>query len=131
MRSMLLSVPSVCSSGRTTKRSISSGEELLYWTRAVIPEEEMLGNCSMGKRSKATTPTTKAQMVSIRVVTGRLSENSDRFITKLLSAAIHQGIDHGNEHQSQQGGYQKPADDGDGHGRADLGPFAQPQGHGQ
>ena len=126
MRSILLSVPSVCSSGKVTERSISSGEELLYWTRAVIPEEEMVGNCSMGKRSKATTPTTKAHKVIIRVVTGRLSENSDRVITNLLSAAIHQGIDHRNEYQGQQGGYQKPADDGNGHRHADLGSLAQP-----
>ena len=88
MRSMLLSVPSVCSSGRVIRRSTSSGEEELYWTRAVIPDEEMLGNCSMGKRSKETKPTTKAQRVSIKVVTGRLSENSDRVITNLLGAAI-------------------------------------------
>ncbi len=74
MRSILFSVPSVCSRGMVTSRSISSGEVLLYWTLAVIPEEEMLGYCSIGRRSSATTPTTSAQRETIAVVTGRLSE---------------------------------------------------------
>ena len=98
MRSILLSEPSVCSKGRVIRRSISSGEELLYWTWAVMPDDEMLGNDSSGRRPRATMPTTTAERVIIRVVTGRLSEKPDSDMANPLFSAVQQAVDDGNEH---------------------------------
>ena len=48
--------------------------------------------------SARTMPTTTAERVIIRVVTGRLSEKPDSDMANPLFSAVQQAVDHGNEH---------------------------------